>query len=157
MNAAIRRINASLEPDTVLGEVLDSARALSGARYGLITTLDPTGQPQDFVSSGFTPQEHGQMAAWPEGARLFEHFRALPGPVRADDLPAYVRGLGFSADLMPAKTLQGTQMRHRGEEVGLLFLTGKDGGQTFTRCASSCASSSPAPWSSMPSGLPSAW
>ena len=70
LGAAILRINASLEPDTVLGEVLGSARALSGARYGLITTLDTSGQPQDFVSSGFTPEEHRQMAAWPDGPRL---------------------------------------------------------------------------------------
>ena len=132
LGAAILRINASLEPDTVLGEVLGSARALSGARYGLITTLDTSGQPQDFVSSGFTPEEHRQMAAWPDGPRLFEHFRALPGPVRLDDLPAYVRSLGFSADLILSKTFQGTPMRHRGEEVGLFFLAEKEGGGRFT-------------------------
>ncbi|MXX17260.1 MAG: hypothetical protein F4Z52_08665 [Gammaproteobacteria bacterium] len=32
LNAAILRINASLDLDTVLGEVMDSARALTGAR-----------------------------------------------------------------------------------------------------------------------------
>ena len=51
--------------------------------------------------------------------------------MRIDDLPAYVRSLGFSADLVPSKTFQGTPMRHRGEEVGLFFLAGKDHGQTF--------------------------
>ena len=33
------------------------------------------------------------------------------------DLPGYVRSLGFSSDLMPSKTFQGTPMRHRGVAV----------------------------------------
>ena len=94
LSRAILRISTSLDLDTVLQEVVEGARALSGARYGLITTLDASGQLQDFVSSGFTAEEHRQMADWPDGPRLFEHFRTLPGPVRLDDLPAYVRSLG---------------------------------------------------------------
>ena len=132
LSAAILRINASLEPDTVLREVLDSARALTGARYGVITTVDEAGQVQDFVSSGIGPEEHRQLAGWPDGPRLFEHFRAQPGALRLDDLPAYVRSLGFSSDLIILKTFQGTPMRHRGQEVGLFFLAGKEDGQTFT-------------------------
>ena len=132
LSAAILRINASLEPDTVLREVLDSARALTGARYGVITTVDEAGQVQDFVSSGIGPEEHRQLAGWSDGPRLFEHFRAQPGALRLDDLPAYVRSLGFSADLIISKTFQGTPMRHRGQEVGLFFLAGKEDGQTFT-------------------------
>ncbi|MCY3737048.1 MAG: ATP-binding protein [Gemmatimonadaceae bacterium] len=132
LSAAILRINASLEPDTVLREVLDSARALTGARYGVITTVDEAGQVQDFVSSGIGPEEHRQLAGWSDGPRLFEHFRAQPGALRLDDLPAYVRSLGFSSDLILSKTFQGTPMRHRGQEVGLFFLAGKEDGQTFT-------------------------
>ena len=132
LSTAILRISTSLELDTVLQEVVEGARALSGARYGLITTLDTSGQLQDFVSSGFSSEEYRQMADWPDGPRLFEHFRALPGPIRLDDLPAYVRSLGFSADLIISKTFQGTPMRHRGQEVGMFFLAGKQDGQTFT-------------------------
>ena len=132
LSAAILRISASLDVNTVLHEVVDSARALTGARYGVITTLDDAGQPQDFVSSGFTPAEHQQLADWPDGPRLFEHLRDLPGALRLRDLPGYVRALGFSSDLMRAKTFQGTPMRHRGVAVGHFFLAEKDGGQEFT-------------------------
>ncbi len=132
LSTAILRISTSLELDTVLQEVVEGARVLSGARYGLIATLDASGQLQDFVSSGFTEDEHRAMAEWPDGPRLFEHFRSLPGAVRLDDLPAYVRSLGFPADLMRSKTFQGTPMRHRGEPVGNFFLAGKQGGETFT-------------------------
>ena len=43
LNAALLRITASLDVDTVLREVVDSARALTGARYGVIATVDQTG------------------------------------------------------------------------------------------------------------------
>ena len=128
LSAAILRISASLDMDTVLQEVVDSARALTGARYGVIATVDDCGRGQDFVTSGFTPDEHRQLADWPEGPRLFEHLRDLPGPLRLDDLPGYVRALGYSADLMRSQTFQGTPMRHRDEQVGHFFLAGKEGG-----------------------------
>ena len=132
LSAAILRISASLDVNTVLQEVVDSARALTGARYGVITTIDDAGQPQNFVSSGFTPAEHQQLADWPDGPRLFEHLRDLPGALRLGDLPGYVRELGFSSDLMRSKTFQGTPMRHRGVAVGHFFLAEKEGGREFT-------------------------
>ena len=132
LSTAILRISASLDVNTVLQEVVDSARALTGARYGVITTIDAAGQPQDFVSSGFTPAEHRQLADWPDGPRLFEHLRDLPGALRLGDLPGYVRERGFSSDLMRSKTFQGTPMRHRGVAVGHFFLAGKEGGREFT-------------------------
>ena len=55
--AAILRVSASLDLETVLREIVDSARALTGSRYGLIATVDDAGQPQDVVSTGLTPGE----------------------------------------------------------------------------------------------------
>ena len=132
LSAALLRVSASLDLDTVLQEVVDSARALTGARYGVITTIDDAGRVLDFVTSGFTPDEHRQLAAWPDGQRLFEHFRDLPAPLRLADLPGFVRSLGYSADLMRSKTLQGMPMRHRDVHVGNFFLAGKEGGSEFT-------------------------
>ena len=132
LSAAVLRISASLDLDTVLHEVVDSARALTDARYGVITTVDDAGRVQEFVTSGFTPDEHQQLASWSDGLRLFEHFRDLAAPLRLADLPAYVRALGFSSDLMRSKTLQGTPMRHRDVHVGNFFLAEKEGGREFT-------------------------
>lgn len=44
LRGAVLRINMSLELDTVLQEVVDSARALTGARAGTIATLDERGE-----------------------------------------------------------------------------------------------------------------
>ena len=132
LSAAILRISASLDLDTVLHEVVESARVLTDAHYGVITTIDETGRPREFITSGFTPEQQQQFAAWPDGLRLFEHFRDLPGALRLTDLPAYVRSLGYSAELMCSKTFQVTPMRHRGEHVGNFFLGEKAAGREFT-------------------------
>ena len=132
LSEASLRISASLDLETVLNEVVESARALTGARYGAIATIDEAGAPQDFVTSGFTADEHRNMVEWPDGPRLFEYFRDLPGPLRIPDVPAYIRSLGFSPDRLPSKTFQGTPMRHRGVHVGNFYLVEKAGGEVFT-------------------------
>ena len=133
LSAASLRISASLDLETVLNEVVESARALTGARYGAIATIDEAGAPQDFVTSGFTADEHRHIVEWPDGPRLFEFFRDLPGPLRIPDVPAYVRALGFSPDdRLPSKTFQGTPMRHLGVHVGNFYLVEKAGGEAFT-------------------------
>ena len=95
LSAAVLRISASLDLDTVLQEVVDSAGALTGARYGAIVTVGEAGEPDDFVTFGFTPEERQQLASWPDGPQLFKHLRNLEAPLRVADLPAYVRTLGF--------------------------------------------------------------
>ncbi|MCY4591233.1 MAG: ATP-binding protein [Alphaproteobacteria bacterium] len=132
LSAAILRINASLDVTTVLREAVESARMLTGARYGIITTIGETGEVCDFVSSGFTEEEYRQFLEWPDGPKFFAHLRDLPGTLRLTDLPALVRSLGFSPDLMCSNTFQGTPMRHRGETVGHFFLAEKEGAPAFT-------------------------
>ena len=132
LNAAILRINATLDLDTVLDEVVESARALTGARKGVIVILDDDGAPQDPIFSGLTPQEEREQLAWPGNARLFEHLRTQPGPVRADDFPAYVSALGIEPAWTFSRTFQGTPLRHRGVEAGGFFLAEKADGEAFT-------------------------
>ena len=132
LSAASLRSSASLDLETVLTEVVESARTLTGARFGAIATIDETGTPRDFVTSGFTEEEHRRLAEWSDGPRLFEHFRDLEGPLRIADVPAYVRALGFPTDRLPSKTFQGMPMRHRGVHVGNFYLVEKAGGAAFT-------------------------
>ena len=82
LNEANHRINESLDFDTVLQGVLDSARSLTGALYGIIVLLDDSAEIQDFLSSGLT-SEPGPRGMGPFGGR--EAVRT-PGRVfRADE------------------------------------------------------------------------
>ena len=128
--AAILRIGASLDLDTVLREAVEGARALTGARYGAIYAPAVPDSPLNFVTSGLTPEEHGTLAAWPDGLRLFEHLRSLTTPRRLPDLADYTRSLGCSPLPLPCRALLGTPMRHRDTPVGGFFLAEKEGGFT---------------------------
>ena len=133
LTAAILRINASLDVATVLREVVESARALTGACYGVITTVDEKERPLEFVTSGFSEEEERRLMNWlPDGLTLFGHLSNPEAPLRLDDFPGYVGSLGLSADLIPCRAFQGTAMRHGGLHVGHFFLGDKAGGAGFT-------------------------
>ena len=133
LGAAAVRVSATLDLDTVLTEVVESARGLTGARYGVIATVDDAGVPtRESVFSGFTPEEEQALFAWPDSGRLFEHLRRLPGPLRLADLSGYVRSLGIAPAQTFSRTFQGTPMRHRGVEVGHFYLAEKADGEEFT-------------------------
>ena len=106
--------------------------SVTGARYGMIATVDDAGTIQEFIAPGLSADERRHMAEWPHGYRFFEHLRDLPGALRLANLPAYLRSLGYAEELTLSKTLQATPMRHRGVHVGSFFLGEKAGGQEFT-------------------------
>ena len=130
--SAMLRVTATLDVETVLHEIVDCARALCHARYGVIVRTGDGGRALDFVTSGVTAEEKHRMADWPDGPKLFHHFANLPGPLRLDDLSSYVRDLGFSTDVTSSRTLQAVPLRHRDTLVGAFFLGEKAGGQAFT-------------------------
>ncbi len=131
LSEASLRVNESLDPDTVLQEVMDGARSLTGARFGGITTFDESGQLVEFITSGLPPEEQQQMLDLPEGPALFEYFSSIQGSLRFADVASHMRALGFPD--LPIKTLLGAPMRHRGEHVGNLYVAEKEGGREFTR------------------------
>ena len=51
LSSTVLRINSSLDLDTVLQEVVDSARALTGAAQGVITTVDAGGGLPSIVTA----------------------------------------------------------------------------------------------------------
>ena len=132
LSAAILRISQSLDLNTVLQEVVDSACALTGARYGAIVAFDEAREVLAYVISGLTEEEQRQLAEWPDGPRFLAHLRDLPGPLRITDLPDYVDKRGFSPELMRSKTLQAMPMHHRSEQVGNFFLAEKADAGDFT-------------------------
>ena len=101
LSQASLRINESLDFDTVLQGVLDSARSLTLARYGVMTLLDDAGGVQDFLSSGMTGQETGQLWLTPDRWRLFESLTGISEPVRVPDLVEHVRARGFTEFTIP--------------------------------------------------------
>ena len=105
LSAAILRISQSLDLATVLEEAVQSARALTGARVGVMTTFDERGRVRDFLISGLPPEQRRKMVEWPDGPRP---LRAPPGPPGAAPgggrprLPRLTRPLGVPMGLEDA-------------------------------------------------------
>ena len=138
LSEASLRINESLDFDIVLQGVLDSARSLTGARYGVITLLGESGGVGDSLSSGMTAEEANELWTLPYGQRMFEYLGAIPGPLRVKDLLGHFRDAGlpeFGSSLQVGQRVPflASPISHRGERVGNIFLAVKEFKEEFTR------------------------
>ena len=144
LSEASLRINESLEFDTVLQEVLDSARLLSGAsygvitlfnEYGVITLFNESGAVAAFLASGMTPEEAEGVWAMADGPQFLEHLRSLAVPVRTTHLTGYAHSIGL-ADFSPlagAGAFMSAPIRHRGQGLGAICLAKKEPDPEFSR------------------------
>ena len=131
LSQASLRINESLDFDTVLQGVLDSACSLTGARYGVITLLNESGRIQDFLYSGLTPEESRRFAEFPNGMLFFEYLSSISEPLRLRDFHSYVRGVGlpeFHPPMAVSTPLPflAAPIRHLGESVGAFYVGEKE-------------------------------
>ena len=135
LSSASLRINESLDLDEVLQGVVDSARALTNARYALITTLDDSGQAESFVGSGLTPDEVRQLVEVPDGLRLFEYLSSIPGPLRVPDFASHAssKGLPDFQVAVPVSSFLAVPIRHQGINVGNIHLGKEAPGEEFTQ------------------------
>ena len=136
LTRASLRINETLEFETVLQGVLDSARALTDSRYGVMTLLDEAGRIQDFLASGMTPEQTRQLWELPDAMRFHEALSQIQQPLRVRDFLGHLRSLGLPEFRQPLPvdsvlSFLAAPVRHQGECVGHIFLAGKAGGREF--------------------------
>ena len=132
LSEASLRITESLDLDDILQGVIDGARSLTGARYGALLVLDDAGRMQDLVTSGMTPEERRRLGALPKGLGLLGYLSEIEGPLRLAEIASHPSSVGFPEGHPPMRTFLGTPVRHRGERLGNIYLTEKEGGQEFT-------------------------
>ena len=135
LSEASLRINESLELETVLQGALDSARALTGARYGVLSTFDEAGQLDELLASNLTPEAFSRLQQIPGGLAFFEHLSGLTGPLRVEDLTEYARTLGLSGFelAVPARAFLTVPIRRQGKSLGIIYAAKSEAGETFSR------------------------
>ena len=131
LSQASLRINESLDFDTVLQGVLDSACSLTGARYGVITLLANRGGYRTSSTSGLTPEEHRRFTDLPEGMLFFEYLSSISEPLRLRDFHSYISLLGlpeFHPPMAVSSPLPflAAPIRHLGESVGAFYVGEKE-------------------------------
>ena len=129
------RINESLDFDTVLQEVVDSARALTASRYGAITIPGEVFRHPTFIASGLTEEEHQGFWDMPQGLGFFEYLSGLEGPLRVSDIAGHLKVLNMPDFLpsVPAGSLLVAPIRHLGVGIGTIYLAHETGGGEFTQ------------------------
>ena len=123
LSKASVRINESLDFKVVLQEVIDNARYLTNARYGVVASMDEAGGLDSALTTGTTEAEHRQLMELPAGTRIFDHFSKIPGPLRVGNYSEYAESVGLDGRL-PMTVFAGVAapLRHRGVPVGIIFL-----------------------------------
>ena len=92
----------------------------------MIATVDESGGPQEFVTSGLSPEVVGRLTSCqPDRLRMFEYLRDQEAPLRVEDFLAHLRSLCLSPEQGLCWTFQGTPMRHRGRALGKLLRGGQ--------------------------------
>ena len=136
LSEASRRINDSLDFESVLQEVLDSARILTNARYGVFTLHNDLGERPTFLTSGLTPDATQKLWDWHEGMGIYQYLRGIPEPLRLKDFLGHMESLGLP-EYRPAMPLNmpmpflAAPIHNLGEIVGHFFLTDKDKGTEY--------------------------
>ena len=117
--------------ETVLQGVLDSARSIVGARYGIILLYGSDGWIVDSVSSGGSAEQARQFWEMPNGMALHRHFDEFEGSVRLRDFHSYIEEHGLPEFDPPfpmnsVVPLLAVSIRYRGERVGAIYLADKN-------------------------------
>ena len=126
LSEASLRINESLDFDTVLQGVVDSACALMGAQRGGMTVLDEAGNYEDFLHQGFTQEEMEQLWSLPDGPELFRRFINIQESMRHRDMRSFAASQGLSMGRVQLRNFIVAPMRHRGAHTGSFFLANKE-------------------------------
>ena len=133
LSEASVRINESLDLNVVLQDIIDEARRLTSARYGVIATMSESTSLDALLTSGTTEAEHNELVELPGGMRIFEHFSRLEGPLRVESYREYAESVGLDGQL-PMTVYAGlaAPIRHRAELVGIVWLGHDQVDKTFS-------------------------
>jgi signal transduction histidine kinase len=120
-------IDGDADLDRVLHRVLRAARAAAGARYGALGVPDGHGGFARFLTVGISERRAAEIGDLP---RVHGVLGALlnDGPIRLRDIRRHPR-FGYYPYRHPVLTdFLGVPIRHRGEVLGNLFLSGSRAG-----------------------------
>lgn len=128
-----RSVLSELDLDYVLDHVLESARALTGARYAALGVLSESKTDlARFITTGIDEPARTEIGALPRGRGVLGELIANPAPLRLSDIGAHPHSYGFPQGHPPMSTFLGVPIIVDGQLFGNLYLTEKSGGGEFT-------------------------
>jgi signal transduction histidine kinase len=128
-----RGMVSELDLESVLRQVLDAARDLTGARYAALGVLDDDKRELErFVYTGIDEETRQRIGPLPRGLGILGELIRDPRPLRLARISDHPRSYGFPAEHPEMTTFAGTPVMIRGEAYGNLYLSEKEGGEEFS-------------------------
>ena len=126
-------ISSELSLDAVLQRIVDTALALTEARYCALGVIDPSGQALErFLTAGIDEETRAAIGDLPRGRGILGVLIRDARTLRLHDLADDPRSVGFPRNHPPMRTFLGVPILLRGVAYGNLYLTEKAGGGDFT-------------------------
>ncbi|MCY4415510.1 MAG: ATP-binding protein [Chloroflexi bacterium] len=138
LSEASLRINEPLEFDAVLQGVLDAARSLTDACYGVMAFHDDDAMVQNFLSSGMTAEEASAVWQILTAPGIYERVGGIAGPVRHPDMLGLLSEMGVPGMRLPLPSgtvfsFLASPLLHRDQRLGNIYLAAKRRCPEFTR------------------------
>jgi signal transduction histidine kinase len=128
-----RALVSELDLESVLSQVLETARDLTSARYAALGILDEGKRELErFLTIGIDDETRATIGPLPRGHGVLGELIRNPEPLRLPDVTEHARSYGFPAGHPPMTSFLGVPVSVRGEAYGNLYLTDKAGGEEFT-------------------------
>jgi signal transduction histidine kinase len=118
-----------LSLDDLLGQLVETARDVLGARYAALGVLnDERTGLATFVTSGLTDEERARIGHLPRGRGILGVLIREARPLRLERIDDDPRSVGFPPNHPPMTSFLGVPVMLRGEAFGNLYMTEKIGG-----------------------------
>lgn len=125
---AARVLAGELGLESVLRRIVESSRAVTGARYAALGVLGEDGMISRFLHAGLDEEIVREIGELPRGHGVLGLLIRHPEIIRLDDISSHPASVGFPDHHPPMKSFLGAPVRSGGRIYGNLYLTEKDGG-----------------------------
>lgn len=126
-------LTSELSLDAVLKKLLETAAALTGARYAALGVIGPGGRDLErFIAVGIDPETEATIGELPRGRGILGVLIHDAQPLRLHDLTEDPRSVGFPPGHPHMQTFLGVPVLLRGVAYGNLYLAEKEDGADFT-------------------------
>ena len=122
----------NLDLDQVLHRVLRSARKMAGARYAALGVPDGSDGFQLFLTEGISERQAERIGTLPRRHGVLGVLLHDSRPIRLDDIAHHPEFSGYPEHHPRMGDFLGVPIRHRGEALGNLYLSGSRAG-SFSR------------------------
>ncbi len=126
-------LNSELSLESLLQRLVETATALTGAKYAALGVIDEAGTGlEPFLTTGIDAETEARIGDLPRGRGILGVLIQDATPLRLHELGEDPRSVGFPPGHPPMSSFLGVPVLLRGVAYGNLYLTEKENGEDFS-------------------------